>query len=79
VRAAAASSRNPALAGWAFELEQIDAIRLSLESNKENPVYATNRSGLSFCPTSQAEFTDICTADGRSFDKDAFQATPSTT
>jgi hypothetical protein len=58
VRAAANSSRNPALQGWAFELEQIDLIRLSYESHKENPVYATNGLGLSFCPTSQAEFNE---------------------
>jgi hypothetical protein len=38
VRAAAYSSRNPKLQGWAFELELIDLIRLSYESHKENPV-----------------------------------------
>ena len=35
VRAAAQESRNPALTGWAFELEQIDLIRLRLESPQE--------------------------------------------
>jgi hypothetical protein len=60
VRAAADSSRDPALQGWtfgvpalqgwAFELEQIDIIRLSYESHLENPVYATNGLGLSFHP-----------------------------
>jgi hypothetical protein len=40
---------NPALQGWAFELEQIKLIRLSYKSHKENPgVYATNGLGLFF-------------------------------
>jgi hypothetical protein len=65
VRAAADSSGNPALAGWAFELEQIDLIRLSYESsNGGNPVYATNGYGLSFRPTSQAEFDETRVTSG---------------
>jgi hypothetical protein len=57
VRAASALTRNPTLSGWAFvECDQIDAIRLSFESSKDNPVYTINCSGVLFCPTSQAEF-----------------------
>ena len=64
VRAAANSTQNPALAGWAFELEQIEVLRLSYESTAALPVFATNHNGLSFRPTSQAEFNETDVTSG---------------
>ena len=50
---------NPAIEGWAFELEQIDLIRLGFRSS--SPVvdfvdYITNDQGLSFRPSEQVTF-----------------------
>ena len=64
VRAAAQQSSNPALAGWAFELEQIDLIRLSYESNSDNPVFVTNGMGFSLRPTSEAAFDETYLTSG---------------
>ena len=50
VKAVAHASDNPTLKGWAFELQQIDLIRLALESQAAHPEHVTNRKGLSFCP-----------------------------
>ena len=58
VKAVATSSNNPALNSWAFELEQIDFIRLSLESPSENREYITNSNGLSFNPHSAIAFDE---------------------
>jgi hypothetical protein len=58
VKAAAENSNNPALKGWAFELEQIDLIRLSLESSPERPEYITNKKGLTFRPHSAIDFDE---------------------
>jgi len=58
VKAAASSSNNPALKGWAFELEQIDFIRLSLESDPERPLSVTNNHGLSLYPRSEVSFDE---------------------
>lgn len=58
LRATANSTGNPTLQGWAFELEQIDLIRTSMESEEEKPKYVTNRKGWSFHPTSQMEFDE---------------------
>jgi len=58
VKAAASNSNNPALKGWAFELEQIDCIRLSLESPEENPLWITNVTGLLFYPHAEAAFDE---------------------
>mmetsp|Transcript_36219 Transcript_36219/g.51236 ORF Transcript_36219/g.51236 Transcript_36219/m.51236 type:complete len:158 (+) Transcript_36219:130-603(+) len=58
VKAAASNSNNPALKGWAFELEQIDFIRLSLESPEENPLWITNDTGLLFYPSAEAAFDE---------------------
>mmetsp|Transcript_29506 Transcript_29506/g.43523 ORF Transcript_29506/g.43523 Transcript_29506/m.43523 type:complete len:359 (-) Transcript_29506:148-1224(-) len=57
VHAAAESTGNPALRGWAFELEQINLIRTSIEDS-EGKVDATNSKGWSFRPTSEAEFDE---------------------
>jgi hypothetical protein len=62
VKAAAAndySNNNPALKGWAFELEQINLIRLSLESSPEHPIYVTNKKGLTFRPDSAIDFDQV--------------------
>lgn len=56
VRAAADAVNNPSLKGWAFELEQIDLIRLSLESVEANPSFITNNMGLSFRPHAAIDF-----------------------
>jgi len=58
VRAAAEAVNNPSLKGWAFELEQMDLIRLSLESVQAdmNPLFITNEVGLSFCPCAAIDF-----------------------
>jgi hypothetical protein len=73
VKAAAAWNKNPAMKGWAFELEQIELIRMSFESNLSrqdnsaftsghstcwNPQFITNNRGLSFCPDSEVEFDE---------------------
>ena len=58
VRAAAEESNNPALRGWAFELEQIDLIRLLLESAQEIPEYITNNDGLVFSPNSSFTYDE---------------------
>ena len=58
LRATAHSTGNPTLQGWAFELEQIDLIRTSMDSEEGNRKYATNRKGWSFHPTSQMEFDE---------------------
>ena len=55
VRAAANSTSNPTLKGWAFELEQIHLIRTSLDSDNVLK-YVTNGKGWSFRPTSEVEF-----------------------
>ena len=56
VRVAAEAVNNPSLKGWAFELEQIDLIRLSLESVDANPAFITNNMGLSFRPRAAIDF-----------------------
>jgi hypothetical protein len=43
---AANDINNPVLKGWAFELEQIDFIRLSRVSPDESPKHVTNNNGL---------------------------------
>ena len=58
VKVAVSSNNNPAFKGWAFELEQLDFIRLSLESPPENPLLVTNDSGLSFYPCSPSTFDE---------------------
>jgi hypothetical protein len=58
VRAAAVSSGNPTLKGWAFELEQIHLIRTSLNSRDPDIKYVTNGNGWSFRPTSEVEFDE---------------------
>lgn len=58
VRAAAASSGNSTLMGWAFELEQIHLIRTSLNSKDPDIKYITNGNGWSFRPTSEVEFDE---------------------
>ena len=58
VRAAAIKTGNPALKGWAFELEQIDLIRSSYESTDRNPESVTNGNGFTIRPTSSAEFDE---------------------
>lgn len=58
MRAAASASGNPSLKGWAFELEQIDLIRLSFESGEIYPQSVTNEKGLIFRPRLQAEFNE---------------------
>ena len=50
------SSSNPVLKGWAFELEQIDLIRLTLDSPSGKHDYITNNKGLSFTPQSKIIF-----------------------
>jgi hypothetical protein len=47
---------NPALKGWAFELAQIDLIRLSLVS--PIPQYVITKNGWSFYPRSSIEFDE---------------------
>lgn len=56
VRAAANAVDNPALKGWAFELEQIELIRLSLESPEAFPSFVTNGRGFSFRPLKKIDF-----------------------
>ena len=58
VRAAANATNNPSLKGWAFELEQVDLIRSSLESGDMNPQSVTNGKGFIFHPRLQAEFDE---------------------
>ena len=58
VRAAAVSSGNPTLMGWAFELEQIHLIQTSLNSKDPDIKYVTNGNGWSFRPTSEVEFDE---------------------
>lgn len=69
VRAAAESSSNPTLKGWAFELEQIDLIRTSLESDTHLRKYVTNGKGMSFCPAVEINFdeTNLSSGDIRDF------------
>ena len=62
--AVARSSNNPALKGWAFELEQIDLIRLSLESNPQHPEYITNNKGLIFRPSNGIDFSETALENG---------------
>lgn len=64
VKAAARNSSNPALKGWAFELEQIDLIRLSVESPQASPEYITNSHGFSFSPGSSIEYDEQTLANG---------------
>jgi hypothetical protein len=54
------NSNNPALKGWAFELEQIDIICLSLESPEENTLWITNNTGLLFYPRAEASMRRNC-------------------
>ena len=56
VRAAANAVDNPALKGWAFELEQIELIRSSLESPEALPSFVTNGLGFSFRPLKKIDF-----------------------
>jgi hypothetical protein len=56
MQAAADDSNNPALKCWAFELEHIELIRVSLESPPQRAEYITNNKGLSFCPHSAIVF-----------------------
>jgi hypothetical protein len=74
VKAAAVWSKNPAMKGWAFELEQIELIHMSFESNlsrqnmwtrwwwtwwdQEHRRFITNKQGLSFRPDSEIEFDE---------------------
>jgi hypothetical protein len=48
LKALAQHSNNPAFKGLAFELEQIDFIRLSYVSSQEDRKYVTSNSGLLF-------------------------------
>ena len=56
VRAAANAVDIPALKGWAFDLEQIELIRLSLESPEVLPSFVTNGKGFSFRPLKKIDF-----------------------
>jgi hypothetical protein len=58
MKSVASQSSNPVLKGWVFELEQIDLIRLSLESPPEKKDYITNNTGLSFIPHSKSGFDE---------------------
>lgn len=56
--AVAKACGNPAIQEWAFELAQIDLIRLSLQSSSPVTDYVTNDQGLSFRPIEQVSFDE---------------------
>jgi hypothetical protein len=62
LRALAEDTNNPVLAGWAFELEQLQLIRMSLRSTI--PEEVTNGNGLQFRPSAQVQFDGISIANG---------------
>ena len=70
VKAAAQQSNNPALKGWAFELCQIDLIRLSLESPAAKPEYITNNDRFHFYPQSSVDYTEKTLENGTIEDKE---------
>ena len=57
MKAVAHATNNPALKGWAFELEQIELIRLSLESQESRAMTVRGGDGLAFQPKFEANFS----------------------
>mmetsp|Transcript_24577 Transcript_24577/g.68053 ORF Transcript_24577/g.68053 Transcript_24577/m.68053 type:complete len:588 (-) Transcript_24577:140-1903(-) len=70
VTAIAKGGNNPALKGWAFELQQIDLIRSSFESSPDLPEYVTNNKGLSFRPVSEIDFDENTLGDDGTIQED---------